>query len=219
MTLFEDRRDAGRRLAATLADRFGGSDLRVLGLARGGVPVAYEIALALNAPLDVLVVRKLGLPEQKEYAIGAIAAGDIMVLDHATIRALHISQEKLDSIIDAEKRELARRESTYRQGLPPLDIEGRVVIVVDDGLATGATMLAAVAAVRKHKPASVIAAVPVADAETCKKVGSQANDIVCLATPAYFQAVGNWYRVFDQTDDEEVRGLLARARKRQHVNV
>lgn len=216
MALFEDRRDAGRQLAATLADRFGGPDLRILGLPRGGVPVAYEIALALNAPLDVLVVRKLGLPQQKEYAIGAIAAGGITVLDHDTIRALHISQETLDSIIDAEKRELTRRENAYRQGLPALDIEGRVVIVVDDGLATGATMLAAIAAVRKQKPASVIAAVPVADAETCEKVRSQTNATVCLATPAHFRAVGNWYRVFDQTDDEEVRSLLAHAR--QYVN-
>lgn len=211
VALFEDRRDAGRQLAIALAGRFGGPDLRVLGLPRGGVPVAYEIALALNAPLDILVVRKLGLPQQKEYAIGAIAAGGITVLDHDVIRALHISQETLDSIIDAEKQELARREDTYRQGLPALDIEGRTVIVVDDGLATGATMLAAVAAVRRHKPASVIAAVPVADAEACKKVRSQTDDIVCLATPAHFQAVGNWYRVFDQTGDGEVRSLLARA--------
>jgi len=183
----------------------------VLGLPRGGVPVAYEVAKALGAPLDVFMVRKLGVPRHEELAMGAIASGGVLVLDEGLIRSLGIGSAQVQQAIAAELRELERREKAYRdeRGMPQL--EGRTVILVDDGLATGATMRAAALAVHQHRPARIVIAVPVAAAETCRELRDGADEIVCAATPSPFGAVGLWYENFTQTSDEEVRELLARA--------
>lgn len=208
---FEDRSDAGRRLAERLASFANRPDLIVLALPRGGVPVAYQIALALHAPLDVWVVRKLGAPHQPELAIGAIAPGGVQVLDSELIRHLGIPQEELNHIAARELAELDRRLAVYRGDLPPVDVHGKTVLLVDDGLATGASMRAAIASLRPLQPARIIVAVPVADSGVCHRLAQHADEIVCLSTPPHLEAVGQWYEDFSQTTDDEVRDLLAPA--------
>jgi putative phosphoribosyl transferase len=209
---FEDRVDAGRLLAAALAPRFGGrGGVLVLALPRGGVPVGYEVARALGAPLDVFLVRKLGAPGHEELAMGAIASGGVRVLNRAVIEALGVPQGAIEEAAEREARELERRERAYRGDRPHPDVRGRTVLLVDDGLATGSTMMAAAAALRRMDPAAVVVAVPVGAAETCEALRGRADEVVCLRTPEPFRAVGLWYRDFDQTTDDEVRGLLALA--------
>jgi predicted phosphoribosyltransferase len=183
----------------------------VLGLPRGGVPVAYEVARRLGAPLDVFVVRKLGVPGHEELAFGAIAPGGVRVLAEDLLARLDMPSEWIEAIDARERRELERRERVYRGERPPPALAGRVVVLVDDGLATGATMLAAVRAVREQGPARVVVAVPVADPDVCERLGSIADEVVCVSTPRPMMAVGAWYEDFAQISDDEVRELLARA--------
>ena len=212
---FLNRSDAGRQLAAELLPRYGGrSDVLVLGLPRGGVPVAFEIAVALDAPLDVFVVRKLGLPGHEEFGIGAIASGGVRVVDDSVLRAYGVDSRTLEEITEREQRELERRERRYRDDRPFPAIQDRVVILIDDGLATGSTMRAAVAALRAEGPREIVVAVPVGAPETCSAMARLADDVVCLMTPEPFYAVGLWYENFDQTDDAEVHDLLERAAMR-----
>ena len=212
---FLNRSDAGRQLAAELLPRYGGrSDVLVLGLPRGGVPVAFEIAVALDAPLDVFVVRKLGLPGHEEFGIGAIASGGVRVVDESVLRAYGVDSRTLEEITQREQRELERRERRYRDDRPFPAIQDRVVILVDDGLATGSTMRAAVAALRAEGPREIVVAVPVGAPETCSAMARLADDVVCLMTPEPFYAVGLWYENFDQTDDDEVHDLIERAAMR-----
>ncbi|MFY1832347.1 phosphoribosyltransferase [Myxococcus fulvus] len=208
---FQDRSTAGRALARLLVHHAHHPDTRVLALPRGGVPVAYEVARALSAPLDVFIVRKLGTPGHEELAMGAIATGGTRVLNPEVIDELGITSTQLDAVTAQETRELQRREISYRQGRPALDVHGRDVILVDDGLATGSTMRAAVAAVRQQHPAHITVAVPVAPPDTCEALAAEVDDMVCARTPTPFDAVGLWYRHFDQTSDEEVQDLLARS--------
>jgi erythromycin esterase-like protein/predicted phosphoribosyltransferase len=208
-----DRAAAGRLLAERLGEYAGREDVIVLALPRGGVPVAYEVARALDVPMDVFVVRKLGVPGHEELAIGAIASGGTRVLNEPLVESLGLPAEWLEAIDAKERRELERRERAYRGDRPPPDLTGRTVILVDDGLATGSTMLAAVHAVRKDAPARVVVAVPVADAAVCDSLRSEADDVVCALTPMPLQAVGVWYEDFSQTSDDEVRELLARAQR------
>jgi len=210
-TLFRDRSEAGRVLAERLKEYADRPDVIVLALPRGGVPVGYEIAAALHAPLDVFLVRKLGLPGHEELAMGAIATGGVRVLNPDVVRPLQIADEIIDAVAQQELRELERRERLYRDDRPPPDVQGRIVILVDDGLATGSTMRAAVAALRQQQPARIIVAVPVGAAETCAEFQSEADEVVCARTPEPFYAVGLWYSDFSQTTDEEVRELLQRA--------
>ena len=209
---FRDRRDAGRQLAAQLAHYAARSDTLVLALPRGGVPVAYEMARAIGAPLDVFLVRKLGLPGHEEFAIGAIASGGVRVLNEETLRDYAISGEQVEAVVAAEELELERRERQYRGDRPFPSVERRMVILVDDGLATGSTMRAAIAALRQERPARIIVAVPVAPPETCSELRPIVDEIICLMTPDPFYAVGLWYEDFSQTTDEEVRDYLERAR-------
>jgi predicted phosphoribosyltransferase len=211
-TRFRDRVDAGRTLAAELRGYVGEADVRVLALPRGGVPVAFEVARALRAPLDVFVVRKLGVPGHEEYAMGAIASGGTVVLSRDVIRGLGIDDATVQRVIELERRELARRERRYRGDRPPPAVAGRTVILVDDGLATGATMRAAVAAITRQGPKRLVVAVPVAAPDTCDELRAEVDDIVCAVTPEPFHAVGLWYDDFSQTTDEEVHDLLERAR-------
>jgi putative phosphoribosyl transferase len=209
--MFRDRADAGRHLAAKLGPYAGRTDVLVLALPRGGVPVAFEVARALHAPLDVFLVRKLGLPGQEELAMGALATGGVRVLNEDLLRDLNLLEEEIDAVTAREQRELERRERLYRDDRPPPAVQGRTVILVDDGLATGSTMRAAVAALRGLQPARVIVAVPVGAAETCAELRRQADEVVCTQTPELFYAVGLWYQNFSQTPDEEVRDLLQQA--------
>jgi predicted phosphoribosyltransferase len=206
--LFVDRREAGRALGIALHDLAGRGDVVVLGLPRGGVAVAEEIARALGAPLDVAVVRKLGVPGTEELALGAIAFGDVAIFNDDVIAALGIAPGTIAAIVARERAELARRERLYRAGRPPLALAGATVVLVDDGLATGATMLAAIAAVRAQRPARVVVAVPVAAAATCALVGRAADTIVCLRTPEPFTGVGAWFGNFSQLSDGDVRRVL-----------
>ena len=202
-------------MAAELLPGYGGrSDVLVLGLPRGGVPVAFEIAVALDAPLDVLVVRKLGLPGHEEFGIGAIASGGVRVVDESVLRAYGVDSRTLEEITEREQRELERRERRYRDDRPFPALQDRVVILVDDGLATGSTMRAAVAALRAEGPREIVVAVPVGAPETCSAMARLADDVVCLMTPEPFYAVGLWYENFDQTDDDEVHDLIERAAMR-----
>jgi len=182
-------------------------------LPRGGVPVAWEVARQLGAPLDVLLVRKLGVPGHAELAMGAIAAGGVRVLNPSVIEPLHIPPDDVERVAAREGVELARREQAYRPGRPPLDVAGRVVVVVDDGLATGSTMRAAVAAVRAMAPARVVVAVPVGSRETCRDLAAEADEVVCVRIPAGFRAVGEWYEDFSETTDDDIRALLARPKE------
>jgi len=206
---FADRAAAGRVLAGYVSHLTGRADVVGLGLPRGGVPVAYEVAQALGAPLDVLLARKLGVPGQPELAMGAIGAGGVRVLNQAVVDALAISPEAIDEVAAREGAELARREAMYRTGRPPLDMAGRVAVVVDDGLATGATMRAAVTALRGLRAGRIIVAVPVGASETCSELAGEADEVVCSRMPRSFQAVGQWYEDFTQTTDDEIRALLA----------
>jgi putative phosphoribosyl transferase len=206
---FSDRREAGRVLADALSGYRGAPDLLVLGLPRGGVPVAWEVASALHAPLDVFVVRKLGAPRWEELAVGALASGGLVVLNDDVVRSLHISDEHLAQVIEKESAELTRREAAYRGGREPVQPAGKTVILVDDGIATGASMLAAARAIRAAGPAKIVIAVPVAPPTPYQQLAEAADDVVCVEVPASFLAVGEYYRDFSQTSDEEVRELLA----------
>jgi putative phosphoribosyl transferase len=206
---FQNRADAGRHLASQLEKYRGRPGVLVLGLPRGGVPVAYEVAHELGAPLDVFVVRKLGVPGHEELAMGAIATGGTIVLNDEVITELGIRDELIEQVIQRERRELARREALYRGDRPPPKVEGRTVILVDDGLATGSTMRAAAAAVSRQNPAEVVVAVPVAARQTCDELAREVDSVVCALTPDPFYAVGLWYQDFSPTTDEEVRLLLA----------
>jgi predicted phosphoribosyltransferase len=208
---YRDRREAGKSLAELLRGYAGRDDVVVLALPRGGVPVGYEVAKALRAPLDVFTVRKLGVPGNPELAMGAIATGGLLVLDQQLIQMLGIDRSELERAVTAELRELERREAAYRGERAPPDLTGKTVILVDDGLATGSTMRAAALAVRRLNPARIVVAVPVAAEETCDAFRDVVEEIVCGITPRPFQAVGIWYDDFAQTSDEEVRELLARA--------
>ena len=208
---FHDRRDAGRRLAAELQRYSARPDVIVLALPRGGVPVAYEIAKALHAPLDVFVVRKLGLPWHAEVAMGALAPGGVRVLDEKLIREARVSDEEVRRVTAVEQAELERREQRYRGDRPLPALTGKIVLLVDDGLATGSTMRAAVVALRKENPSRIVVAVPVAAPETCDAFRDITDDIICAETPERFEAVGVWYDDYSQTTDDEVRDLLSRA--------
>jgi putative phosphoribosyl transferase len=208
---FRDREDAGRALAADLSAYAGRDDVLVLALPRGGVPVGFEVAQALGAPLDVYIVRKLGVPGREELAMGAIASGGVRVLNEGVVQSLGIPPSTIDAVAARERAEMERREREYRGGRPAPDVRGRTVILVDDGLATGATMRAAAQALRQQGPARVVVAVPVAAEESCQELGSQVDEIVCSVTPEPFYGVGMWYEDFSQTTDAEVRDLLARA--------
>ena len=210
---FRDRSEAGRLLAAKLAAYVNRPDVIVLALPRGGVPVAYEVARALGAPLDVFLVRKLGVPGHEELAMGAVATGGVRVLNDQVVRALRIPDYVIDTVAAQEQQELARRERLYRGGRPPPDVRGRTVILVDDGLATGATMQAAIKALRQLQPDRLVVAVPTAAPEACEALRAEVDEVICAITPEPFYAVGLWYEDFSQTTDEEVRDLLAR---RQH---
>jgi putative phosphoribosyl transferase len=214
MEIFFNRAEAGRRLAEKLEKYAGRKDVIVLGLPRGGVPVAYEVAQRLSVPLDVFVVRKLGVPGFEELALGAIASGGVRVLNEDVVRALPNADQLVESVTAREMAEVERREQTYRDGRPAPDLRGRVVILVDDGLATGATMRAAVAALRQLGAAKIVVAVPVGAAETCREFEHEVDEIVCVIAPEWFQAVGQFYEDFSQTSDEEVRELLARTARR-----
>lgn len=205
---YRDRRHAGQVLAGELRAYAGRSDVVVLGLPRGGVPVAAEVAKALGAPLDVFVVRKLGAPRREELAMGAIASGGVRILNDDVVRTLRIEQDVIERTTELETRELKRRERLYRGDRPPLELAGRVAILVDDGLATGSTMRAAIAAARLHGPSEVVAAVPVAAPSVCASLRSVADRVVCAVTPAHLYAVGQWYRNFTQTSDDDIADLL-----------
>jgi predicted phosphoribosyltransferase len=211
---YDDRRHAGRVLAAKLTPYAGREGLLVLALPRGGVAVGFEVAHALQAPLDVFVVRKLGFPGHEEYAMGAIASGGVQVMNPHSRGA--VPPEAIAAAVAREQAELARREQLYRDGRPALPLGGRTVIVVDDGLATGSTMRAAVSAIRQRAPRRLVVAVPVGAHASCKQLGAEVDEIVCAAMPRSFRAVGQWYRDFPQADDAEVRELLEEAR-REHA--
>ena len=210
---FRDRREAGRQLAQHLAAYANRPDVLVLALPRGGVPVAYEVARALHAPLDVFLVRKLGLPGHEEYAMGALASGGVRVLNPEVVDQLHLPDELIDTVTRRELQELERRERTYRGDRPFPDVRGKTVILVDDGLATGSTMRAAAEALRRLGPARLIVAVPAGSPQTCAEFRDEVDEVVCAITPEPFYAVGLWYDDFSQTTDDEVRDLLAAARQ------
>ncbi|HWQ32089.1 MAG TPA: phosphoribosyltransferase [Blastocatellia bacterium] len=213
---FRDRVEAGRVLATKLTAYAHRPDVLVLALPRGGVPVAFEVAQALDAPLDVFIVRKLGVPGHEELAMGAIASGGGRILNHEVLRYISIPPEVIDEVTAREQRELERRERSYRDDRPPPEVQGRTVILVDDGLATGSTMRAAAAALRAQHPARIIVAVPVASPEVCEEFRSEVDEIICAMTPQPFMAVGLWYENFAQTSDEQVRELLEMAAHTVH---
>jgi predicted phosphoribosyltransferase len=209
--VFADRAQAGRVLASQLVKYAGRPDAVVLALPRGGVPVAYEIGKELGLPIDVFIVRKLGVPGQEELAMGAIASGGVVYINEEVTTQLGIDAETIKAVTEREEREIERRELLYRAGRPPVEVSGKIVILVDDGLATGSTMLAAVAALRKSHPARVVVAVPAAAPQTCQRIAAEVDEVVCAIMPEPFYAVGQWYQSFFQTTDDEVRELLSRA--------
>ena len=215
---FINRRDAGRTLAAYLSKYAGRSDVIVLALPRGGVPVAYEVAQALAAPMDLFLVRKLGTPGHRELAMGAIASGGIRVLNEDVVRWYSIPEAVIDHVVREEQAELERRERAYREDRPAPDLQGRIVILIDDGLATGSTMRAAAQAVRERQPSRVVVAVPVGARETCAEIASFADEVICARMPEPFSAVGQWYLDFAQTEDEEVRDLLQKSLTAPHAH-
>ena len=208
---FDNRTQAGRLLGQALLHYAGRDDIIVLALPRGGVPVAFEVVKAINAPLDLMLVRKLGTPGQEELAMGAIAPGDVRVLNPDIVHSLRISEETIEAVAKRERKELDRRQRAYRGDRPPPQVQGHCVILVDDGLATGATMRTAIKAIRQQQPNRIVVAVPVAPADTIQTLREEADEVVCLATPEPFWAIGSWYREFPQTSDEEVKDLLERA--------
>lgn len=208
---FRDRRDAGSALARHLDRHRGRDDALVLALPRGGVPVGFEVAAGLDLPLDVFLIRKLGVPGREELAMGAVASGGVRVLEERVIAALEIDETMIATVAVEEQRRLEEGERRYRGGRPPTALSGRAVLVVDDGLATGSSMRAALRAVRSRDPAEVVAAVPVAPRETCESLQEEADEVICVCTPAPFQAVGAWYEDFGQVSDDQVRELLERA--------
>jgi putative phosphoribosyl transferase len=208
---FTDRRHAGRVLASRLAQYAGRDDVIVLALPRGGVPVAYEVASTVGAPMDVFLVRKLGTPGHRELAMGAIASGGVRVLNEDVVRWYGISEPAIERVAREEQEELERRERAYRDDRPPPDLANKIVILIDDGLATGSTMRAAAQAVRAHRPARVVIAVPVGAGQTCADLSAVADEVICARMPEPFSAVGQWYLNFDQTDDDEVRELLQKS--------
>src|SRR5437867_5043041 len=208
---FANRTEAGRLLAGRLGQYAGRDDVVVLGLPRGGVPVAYQVARRLGAPLDVFIVRKLGVPGFEELAAGAIASGGVRVLNEDVVRAIPHADEAIEAVTARETAELERREQIYREGRPPPEFHDRIVILVDDGLATGATMRAAVKALRQSGAAKIVVAVPVGPPDTCRELEEEADETICLSTPEFFQAVGQYYEDFSQTSDEDVRELLSQA--------
>ena len=214
---FKDRVRAGRVLGEELRNRgyADRSDSIVLALPRGGVPVAFEVARRLHAPLDVFIVRKLGVPGHEELAMGAIATGGVRVINEEVVRMLGVPDEIIDEVARLEQAELERRQRDYRGGRAAPNVRGRTVIVIDDGLATGSTMRAAVAALREQGPSGIVVAVPVAAEETCAELRGEADEVICAMTPRQFQAVGLWYKDFSPTTDEEVRELLQRAWRRE----
>jgi predicted phosphoribosyltransferase len=211
---FANRREAGVELAERLRSYKGRGDAIVLALPRGGVPIGYEVALQLSIPLDIFVVRKLGVPGHRELAMGAIASGGVRILNADVVEWYGIPTETIDEVTHEEAAELERRERAYRDGREPLPLENRVVLLIDDGLATGSTMKAAVEAVRAHEPARIVVAVPVGAPDTCQELATLADDVVCARTPQPFSAVGMWYRDFSETSDDEVRTLLRETRGR-----
>jgi predicted phosphoribosyltransferase len=208
MRTFRDRREAGRALAEDLASYRDRDDVLVFGLARGGVPVAWEVAAALHAPLDVFLVRKLGVPRWSELAMGALASGGGVVMNDNVVSSLHITDDQVREVITSETAELVRREQAYRGGRPIADPRGKIVVLVDDGIATGASMLAAVRALRAAGPKSIIVGVPVGPHSTCREIAQEADDVVCTTMPPGFEAVGQVYADFHQVSDDEVRELL-----------
>ncbi len=217
VTRYQDRREAGQLLATKLMHYAHRQDVLILGLPRGGVPVAYEVARALDAPLDVFVVRKLGVPGQEELAMGAIATGGVRVINPTVVHTLHIPERTIDAVSAREQQELRRRERLYRDDRAAPDVRRYTVILIDDGLATGATMRAAVEALRRQQPDRIVVAVPVAAPSTCTEVGALADEIVCLITPELFYGVGLWYDDFAQTSDDEVHELLESAERSRPV--
>ncbi|MCL5734603.1 MAG: phosphoribosyltransferase [Actinobacteria bacterium] len=211
MRILSDRQSAGRLLAERLTDYSSRPDVIVLGLPRGGVVVAFEVAKALNVPLDVLLVRKLGAPGQEELAFGAIADGGVRVLNEDVVRAFDLSPSQIEAVAAREQAELERRGRAYRGGSPSPDLSGKTVIVIDDGLATGASVRTALRSLRAHNPARVVLAVPVAPASTCTAMNAEADEVICLMTPEPFYAIGQWYDDFSQTSDQEVVDLLSEA--------
>lgn len=209
---FRDRAEAGQILAALLTVYANRSDVLVLALPRGGVPVGYEVARALHVPLDVLVVRKLGVPGEEELAMGAIASGNIRILNEDVVRYLDISDDVIDMVAAREQRELERRERLYRNNRPAHDVHGRTVLLVDDGIATGATMGAAIKALQQQHPAHIIVAVPAAPPSTCRELAAKDVEVVCVMQPEPFYGVGFWYELFPQLSDDEIANLLERAR-------
>src|SRR5881398_3842723 len=208
---FANRTEGGRQLAEKLARYSNRDDVIVLGLPRGGVPVAYEVAKRLRAPLDVFIVRKLGVPGFEELAAGAIASGGVRVLNEDVMRSIPYADEAIEAVTAKETAELERREEIYREGRPPPELRDRILILVDDGLATGATMRAAVKALRQRGAAKIVVAVPVRPPDTCREIEQEADETICLSTPEFFQAVGQYYEDFSQTSDEDVRELLSQA--------
>lgn len=212
--LFHDRTDAGRQLASRLTHYSRRTDVIVLALPNGGVPIAFEVAETLAVPLDIFLVRKLGVPGQPELAMGAIASGGIVVLNDGVIRHLNVTTEEIEAVTRRERAELLRNEQYYRGTRAAIDPRGRIVIIVDDGLATGSSMRAAIAALRKQQPQQIVVAVPVASRITSTALRAEVDEIVCIATPMPFSAVGLWYRTFSQTSNDTVRELLERAARR-----
>ena len=209
--IFRDRTEAGQILASKLTKYVNQVDTVILALPRGGVPVAYEIGKELGLPIDIFVVRKLGVPGHEELAMGAIASGGVRHINRDVVDQLGIDSETIEAASRREQKEIERREELYRGQRPPLDVRDKTVILVDDGLATGSTMRAAIAALRQHQPARIVVAVPAAAPQTCSEIADEVDEIICAATPETFYAVGQWYQEFSQTTDDEVRELLARA--------